>query len=869
MKFIRVRVWVDITKPLKRGFFLRRPGEEDLWVKFRYERLSDFCYSCGRVGHNFNECKNKDESKENPVYDGNLRAEISEPTKLVYPDSKKRSSRGSEDGGAMKSPAGVSLSGNLAFSDRVEDNLIGLGLNRTGVVEEASKEAVGLQVSICDIGLVGKRTKDVGTLSVDVDVPQELIPPAAILVSPSSKSANGLDTQSPTGSQTSGRLEYFVEEPDSPSSSQRASLESEDSQPLKKSNHAIREVDSALITPLPSSLVIYPSSFSPAYPVLSKPPKGRSVKGGEGLRHSLGRASAVVLGGRGDIGFEEALSDGDSQSGIVSRAPVAGPNQPRVQWGLALWWKDEVEIDVRGFQRSGIYYGETREEVCRRSRIEEFQQLLSDCELMDLEFKGPLYTWTNNQGGGANIRERLDGAVANVDWRILYPYAQVFHDLLLGLGQVETSVTRSMNISLTRPFSIEEIKEATFQLGSLKSPGPDGFPGMFYQRYWDLVGPDVCVAVKRFFNEGGLLREVNATNLKEIASGLFSGMKVNRSCPILSHIFFADDALFLKVEQRECALIKEILEKYGHAFGQLINFEKSGICFSANLCDTDKQIFCDFLNVNPIKGDSKYLGLSSFWGRSKAEAYTFLVEKAMRKMQGWKTQLISLGGKETLIKSVKGNPEDKGLNSVAWDKLSEAKEQGGMGFRNYRAFNEAMLARQGWRLVMNPQSYWARVLKGIYFPNTSFMHAARGSRASWAWLSLLHGREILKKGMRWQIQNGKNTDFWGDAWIPSLPGFKISSTKPPSSTIEKVSDAIDPRRGTWDKQKLEGEVSQEDLEAIRNIPLPVRDREDQLVWHYNSDGIYSVKSGYHIAHSQTLSKSKDNPESSFKPDKEE
>ncbi|KAG5521885.1 hypothetical protein RHGRI_034196 [Rhododendron griersonianum] len=241
------------------------------------------------------------------MYDGNLRAEISwldtinfgdkEPTKLVYPVSKKEPQR------QRRWWCGV-------FSSR--------GQNWTRVVKEASEESFGLQMSSSDVGSVGNRTKDVGLLSADVGSPQELIHPDAIQVSLSPKSAK-----------------------------------SKESPPLKKSNLAIRDVDSALIALPPSTLVISPPNFSPAKPNSSKSSKGRYVKGGEGIRRSP-RRKGVPLSRPShlrrvevnvaqeidypsdrvnrDIECEEALFDDDSQSGIVSRASVAGPNQPRVQW---------------------------------------------------------------------------------------------------------------------------------------------------------------------------------------------------------------------------------------------------------------------------------------------------------------------------------------------------------------------------------------------------------------------------------------------------------------------------------------------------------------------------------------------------------
>jgi hypothetical protein len=39
------------------------------------------------------------------------------------------------------------------------------------------------------------------------------------------------------------------------------------------------------------------------------------------------------------------------------------------------------------------------------------------------------------------------------------------------------------------------------------------------------------------------------------------------------------------------------------------------------------------------------------------------------------------------------------------------KEQGGIGFKDMRLFNQALLARQAWRLIQQPNTLCAQVLK--------------------------------------------------------------------------------------------------------------------------------------------------------------
>ncbi|KAK9050851.1 hypothetical protein SSX86_030178 [Deinandra increscens subsp. villosa] len=64
---------------------------------------------------------------------------------------------------------------------------------------------------------------------------------------------------------------------------------------------------------------------------------------------------------------------------------------------------------------------------------------------------------------------------------------------------------------MVRPVTDEEVKSDIFDIDDDKAPGPDGFTSKFFKAAWSTVGPEVCSAVREFFENGKLLNEINAT----------------------------------------------------------------------------------------------------------------------------------------------------------------------------------------------------------------------------------------------------------------------------------------------------------------------------------------------------------------------
>jgi hypothetical protein len=103
----------------------------------------------------------------------------------------------------------------------------------------------------------------------------------------------------------------------------------------------------------------------------------------------------------------------------------------------------------------------------------------------------------------------------------------------------------------------------------------------------------------------------------------------------------------------------------------------------------------------------------------------------------------------------------------------QKKKRGGMGFRDLHSFNLAMLAKQVWRIIDEPESLCARVLRAKYFPDGDILKAGPRAGSSFTWQSICAGIQTFKRGCIWRVGSGDSINIWSDPWIPASPNKKF------------------------------------------------------------------------------------------------
>ena len=144
------------------------------------------------------------------------------------------------------------------------------------------------------------------------------------------------------------------------------------------------------------------------------------------------------------------------------------------------------------------------------------------------------------------------------------------------------------------------------------------------------------------------------------------------------------------------------------------------------------------------------------------------------------------------------------------------------------------------------ESLFYCVFKAKFFPHCSIMEASDTTIGSYAWSSILKGRDVLMKGATWRVGCGESIGVWNDAWLPSLEYPRMLSNMVTSFEDMKVNDLVDPVSNQWDAGLLQGLFSSQEVELIMSIPLCRTYIEDKLIWLYTSSGNYTVKSGYNF-----------------------
>ncbi|KAL8146388.1 hypothetical protein AgCh_004218 [Apium graveolens] len=164
-----------------------------------------------------------------------------------------------------------------------------------------------------------------------------------------------------------------------------------------------------------------------------------------------------------------------------------------------------------------------------------------------------------------------------------------------------------------------------------------------------------------------------------------------------------------------------------------------------------------------VDNRSLYLGLPNTLGRNKSVILGFIKDKSLPSY-AMSVILLPLEITKEIEKCLSkfwwksSKSARRGVIWMSWERMSKHKAAGGLGFRNFRDFNLAMLGKQAWRFLTNPDSLVSKLYKARYFADTNFLNSTLGHSPNFVWRSIFEAKNIVKAGGEVENWVNKNWD---------------------------------------------------------------------------------------------------------------
>ncbi|GKC73337.1 putative RNA-directed DNA polymerase, eukaryota, reverse transcriptase zinc-binding domain protein [Tanacetum coccineum] len=258
-------------------------------------------------------------------------------------------------------------------------------------------------------------------------------------------------------------------------------------------------------------------------------------------------------------------------------------------------------------------------------------------------------------------------------------------------------------------------------------------------------------------------------------SGLIYGIKIGSSNITLSHMFYADDVVItIDWNPLDMENIIRILYVFYLALGLKINIHKSNV-YGVGVSDNEIISMANNTGYSPGAFSFVYLGLPIGTNMNLSINWKNLLDRFDARLLKWKANLLSIGGRLTLIKSVL---KSLGIYYLSIFKVPDVVlkmlEKKRAIFFWGGTHDSRKLAWVKWLNVLASHDKGGLVIIAFHGQEGGFDLNVSPSSGIWSKIvgssNFLYSNEILPNdSIRFCVGSGSSIRFWKDLWTGNSP----------------------------------------------------------------------------------------------------